>query len=242
VIANELCIGRSNNIKIEKHPWQNPDAIYVSGTVLSAFTTKISSPNPEKYFLHALYKAMPNFQGKVFYGAVPPCAILLSAKETSLMDVLCDQNKNSNNLSASTMFKLAAGAAFGQGTIENARKMFTRFWGTDNFVIADASGLSHKNLLSCDFLCDVLYSMSQNRNFISTLSVAGKDGTLKKRLKEVSLQGKTGTISGVSGLCGYVKTSVGNDYIFVILTQNYIGSAKPAKQLEDMIVRELNKF
>lgn len=242
VIANELRVGSHNDINIEKRPWQNPDAVYVSGMVCSSFTTKISSPNPEKYFLHALYKAMPNFQGKVFYGEVPLNASLLTWVETPLMDILRDQNKNSNNLSAETMFKLAANRAFGQGNMENAKKLFTCFYGSDKFIIADASGLSHNNLLSCDFLCGVLSRMSENRDFVSTLAVAGKDGTLKKRLKEVSLQGKTGTISGVSGLCGYVKTSCGKDYIFSILIQNYKGSAKPAKQLEDLVVRELNKF
>ncbi len=242
VIANELCIGKKNNINIEKRPWQNPDAVYIFGTVCSACSTKISSPNPEKYFLHALYKSMPNFQGKIFYGSVPVCANLLSVKETKLMDVLSDQNKNSNNLAASTMLKLAAGKALGQGTMKNAQKLFWDFWGKNNFIMADASGLSHKNLLSCDFLCDALWRMSKNSAFISTLSVAGKDGTLRSRLKEVSLFGKTGTISGVSGLCGYLKTECGNDYIFAILIQNYKGSAKPAKQLEDSIVRELNKF
>ena len=242
VIANELCIGRHNFVKTEKRPWQNPDAVYVSGTVSCPFTIKISTPNPEKYFLHVLYKAMPNFSGKIFYGKVPSCANLLEKKETSLMDILFDQNKNSNNLSASTMFKLASGVAFGEGTMENAQKLFERFWGRDDFVIKDASGLSHKNLLSCDFLCDVLFRMSKNPDFISTLSIAGKDGTLKNRLKEVSLYGKTGTISGVSALCGYLDTPLKNNYIFVIITQNYKGSAKPAKHLEDAIVKELNKF
>ena len=141
------------------------------------------------------------------------------------------------------MFKIAAREAFGvQGNMANARRLFEQFYGTQDFVIADASGLSHNNVLNCDFLCDVLFRMRDNQNFRSTLSVAGKDGTLKKRLKEVSLHGKTGTISGVSGLCGYVKTKNGHEYIFSILVQNYKGKAQPAKQLEDKIIRELNNF
>jgi len=246
VIANELKIGKKNDIKIQHRPWQNPEAVYISGEISSCFITKIAVPNPEKYFLHCLNQSMPNFEGKIFYGEAPfensTCAKLLSCKQTPLLEILCDQNKNSNNLSAQTMFKVAAKEAFHrQGTLENAQQLFEQFYGTKEFVIADASGLSHNNLLNCDFLCDVLFRMRNNSDFSSTLAVAGKDGTLKKRLKEVSLQGKTGTISGVSGLCGYLKTSCGNDYIFSILIQSYKGSAHPAKYLEDKIVRELNK-
>jgi len=242
-IANELVLGKYNDIKVEHRPWQNSDAVYLSGTVMTPCVVDISVPNPEKYFLHALHQAIPNFDGKIYYGEVPCNACLLTWFETPLMEILREQNKKSNNLYAETMFKLAANRAFGKtGTIDDARKLFERFYGTNEFVVADASGLSHKNLLSCDFLCDVLYRVRNNQDFVSTLSVAGCDGTLKNRLKEVSLQGKTGTITGVSGLCGYIKASSGHEYIFTILTQNYKGIAKPAKHLEDSIVRELNKF
>lgn len=242
-IANELKIGFENKIKLEQRPWQKPNAVYVTGEVFSTFVKTIPVQNPEKYFLYSLNKNMSNFSGKIFYGEVPQNPTLLACKQTKLLDILCEQNKKSNNLFAETMFKIAAREAFGvQGSMKNARKLFEKFYGTQEFVIADASGLSHNNLLNCDFLCDVLSKMSDNNFFCSTLSVAGKDGTLKKRLPEVFLQGKTGTISGVSGLCGYVKTKQGHDYIFSILIQNYQGSAKPAKQLEDKIVRELNEF
>lgn len=242
-IGNELNVGKINKIKLDQRPWENPNAIYISGTVCSSFVKKIPVQNPEKYFLHCLNKSMPNFSGNIFYGDTPNSANLLACKQTGALDVLREQNKNSDNLFAETMFKIAAREAFGtQGNLENARKLFDQFYGANNFVIADASGLSHNNLLNCDFICDVLLRMSDNCIFRSTLSVAGKDGTLKKRLSGVSLQGKTGTISGVSGLCGYIKTKKGNDYIFSILIQNYKGKAKPAKQLEDKIVRKLNEF
>lgn len=242
-IGNELKIGKTNRIKLEHRPWENPNAVYVSGEACSSFVKTIPVQNPEKYFLHCLDKSMPRFSGRVYYGEIPGCANLLTCKQTCLLDILREQNKKSNNLFAETLFKIAAREAFQvPGTLENARKLFEQFYGANNFVIADASGLSHNNLLNCDFLCDVLYRMRDNDCFRSTLSVAGKDGTLKKRLSGVSLQGKTGTIAGVSGLCGYIKTKKGNEYIFAILIQNYKGSAHPAKLLEDKIIRKLNEF
>lgn len=241
-IANEVQIGNKNDIKIEKRPWQNPDVIYVSGEVCSPCTEMIPVQNPEEYFLHCLHQVLIGFYGRVFYGEVPPCAQLLACKQTPILNILREQNKNSNNLSAEAMFRIAAAeATHSQGTFEKAKKMFGEFYGSNDFVIMDASGLSHKNLLSCDFLCDALFKMRDNTDYRSTLSVAGKNGTLKKRLKELSLQGKTGTISGVSGLCGYVQTRCGGDYIFAILIQNYKEPARSAKQLEDKILTELNK-
>lgn len=240
-IANEIQIGSKNDIKIEKRPWQNPDVIYISGEICSTFTEMIPVQNPEEYFLHCLHQAMNGFEGKIFYGEIPPCAQLLSCKKTRALDILRNQNKNSNNLSAEAMFRIAAAeATHSQGTFEKAKKLFGEFYNSNGFVIMDASGLSHKNLLSCDFLCNALLKMSDNTDFRSTLSIAGKDGTLKKRLKDVSLQGKTGTISGVSGLCGYLQTQYSGDYIFAILIQNYKGPARNAKHLEDEILLKLN--
>jgi D-alanyl-D-alanine carboxypeptidase/D-alanyl-D-alanine-endopeptidase (penicillin-binding protein 4) len=241
--VNELTIGDANNIKIEKRPWLNPDAVYISGTVAAPCIENIAVQNPEIYFLHYLHLATKDFQGKTYYGAVPCGAKLLSEKQTPLMEILSEQNKRSNNLFAQTMFKIAAHEAYQTtGTFDNAMTLFNKFYNNNGLVISDASGLSHYNLLNCDFLCDALSKMSQDKYFRSTLAESGKVGTLHKRLPDVKIQGKTGTIAGVSGLCGYVKAKSGHEYIFAILVQNYKGKAKPAKELEDSIVRVVNEY
>ena len=72
-------------------------------------------------------------------------------------------------------------------------------------VIADELVDQFVNLLNSAYLdFDVLPEL------LSSLPIAGKDGTLKKRMKGTSaygrLRGKTGTIDGVSSLVGVVQS------------------------------------
>ena len=52
---------------------------------------------------------------------------------------------------------------------------------------------------------------------------------------ERHLRAKTGTISGVSNLAGYLKTSRGRQLAFAILIQDFVGSAAPWRRLQDEI-------
>lgn len=244
--VNNLTLGSTTCINADKAPWRdfkNPDAIYFSGSVASACVINIAVQNPEDYFLSHLNKVMPGFCGRTCYGNIPSDSVLISEHQTPLMELLSEQNKKSNNLYAQTLFKIAAHEAYQTtGTFDNAIKLFNCFYGESGMVVCDASGLSHYNLLNCDFLCNILLKMAPDRCFRSTLAESGKIGTLHNRLKDVNLQGKTGTIAGVSGLCGYLRAKSGDEYIFAILIQNYKGKAKPAKELEDSIVRAVNEY
>ena len=68
---------------------------------------------------------------------------------------------------------------------------------------------------------------------------AGVDGSLsgrmKKTLAENNVHAKTGTLSGVSSLSGYVKNKKGNMIAFSILVQNYVGSLKQARDFIDKV-------
>ena len=245
--VNELKIGSRNNIKIEKRPWQNfqnPDVVYVSGEITTPISVDIAINSPEKYFLYRLSQVLQGCEGydgfskKFYYGEHPKGAKLLRERQTPLLEVLQKINTDSHNLSAETIFKIVSRETFGVcGNFLDSERIFKNFYNREDYLLYDASGLSHKNLLTCDFLCDVLYDMKNNQNFVKTLATAGQSGTLKNRLEGVNLQAKTGTIDGVSGICGYLD----NKYIFAILIQNYKGSSIPAKMLEDEIILELNK-
>ncbi|MDD3419228.1 MAG: D-alanyl-D-alanine carboxypeptidase/D-alanyl-D-alanine-endopeptidase [Candidatus Gastranaerophilales bacterium] len=244
--VNELILGSTNCINADKAPWRNfknPEAIYFSGSVIAPCIVNVAVQNPEDYFLYHLHKAMPGFCGQICYGNISNGAVMIAEHQTPLMGLLSEQNKKSNNLYAQTLFKIAAHEAYQTtGTFDNAMKLFNGFYANPGMVVCDASGLSHYNLLNCDFLCNVLLKMMPDKCFRSTLAESGKYGTLNNRLKDVNLQGKTGTIAGVSGLCGYIRAKSGNEYIFAILIQNYKGKVKSAKELEDSIIRAVNEF
>jgi D-alanyl-D-alanine carboxypeptidase/D-alanyl-D-alanine-endopeptidase (penicillin-binding protein 4) len=70
--------------------------------------------------------------------------------------------------------------------------------------------------------------MSRHRHFqvwLDAQPVAGVDGTLRGRLRGTmaagNLRAKTGTISNVSALSGYVTTAAGERLVFSIIVNHY---------------------
>jgi D-alanyl-D-alanine carboxypeptidase/D-alanyl-D-alanine-endopeptidase (penicillin-binding protein 4) len=65
----------------------------------------------------------------------------------------------------------------------------------------------------------------------------GVDGTVRSRLSSLPnrVLAKTGTMSGVSCLSGYVQTESGRWLAFSILTNGYIGSSAPSRTLQDQL-------
>tara|TARA_Y100001968_G_scaffold151157_1_gene138323 strand:- start:1142 stop:2443 length:1302 start_codon:yes stop_codon:yes gene_type:complete len=97
---------------------------------------------------------------------------------------------------------------------------------TDGFEITDGSGLSRTNKLTSKGLSYLLYRIKNKEyrdSFISTLSILGVRGTLTNFPSPVSLKakffGKSGTLTGVRSLSGYLKTSDGFR-IVSILSEN----------------------
>jgi D-alanyl-D-alanine carboxypeptidase/D-alanyl-D-alanine-endopeptidase (penicillin-binding protein 4) len=79
-----------------------------------------------------------------------------------------------------------------------------------------------------------------------SLPIAGVDGTLRNRMKktpaEGNLRAKTGTISGVSSLSGYVQTLDGETFVFSITMQNFMYPARLYQRAEDKIGALLGGF
>jgi D-alanyl-D-alanine carboxypeptidase/D-alanyl-D-alanine-endopeptidase (penicillin-binding protein 4) len=72
-------------------------------------------------------------------------------------------------------------------------------------------------------------------SFRDTLPIAGVDGSLSDRLKNIDAQrvyGKTGSLGGVKTLSGYATTERGDQVAFSILSNNF---NLPAKRLTDVI-------
>jgi D-alanyl-D-alanine carboxypeptidase/D-alanyl-D-alanine-endopeptidase (penicillin-binding protein 4) len=113
-----------------------------------------------------------------------------------------------------------------------------------NYRIVDGSGVSHYNLVSTELLNAVLkYFYLHQTELYKTLSqsfpLAGVDGTLKRRMKntlaENNVRAKTGTISGVSSLSGYVTTKSKHQLSFSLMIQNHVRKTYRAVYFLDKI-------
>ncbi|MEU4380271.1 D-alanyl-D-alanine carboxypeptidase/D-alanyl-D-alanine endopeptidase [Micromonospora echinofusca] len=116
----------------------------------------------------------------------------------------------------------------------------------------DGSGLSRRNLIPADEFVDLLTAVRDEPWFgtwYAALPVAGEadrfvGGTLRSRMRGTPAAGnvhaKTGSLTGVSGLSGYVTDADGRVLAFSILLNNYLASS--VKTLEDQIAIALASY
>jgi D-alanyl-D-alanine carboxypeptidase/D-alanyl-D-alanine-endopeptidase (penicillin-binding protein 4) len=104
-------------------------------------------------------------------------------------------------------------------------------WGVpvEDVILADGSGLSRYDYVTADALVTALRHMAQEPRhaaaFEATLPILGVDGTLERRLRGSRAEGrvhaKTGSMSNVRALAGYLRTLAGERLAFAIVANNF---------------------
>ena len=115
----------------------------------------------------------------------------------------------------------------------------------EDIHIDDGSGLSRRNLVTTEFLTAWLDSFHDDPQlseiFIESLARGGEEGTLKSRflgLRESStrVDAKSGFMTGVSCLSGFVTAEDGRRWSFSIFCNGFKGGSLPSKNLQEAIV------
>lgn len=110
---------------------------------------------------------------------------------------------------------------------------------------ADGSGLSRYNLFTpADFIW-LLEKMEREfgANRLELILPAGDEGTLANYYKDIKgkIHAKTGTLSGVVGLSGYLQTSKGRRLLFSVLVNNHNTSASAVRRSVEQFLMHLYK-
>ena len=100
--------------------------------------------------------------------------------------------------------------------------------GDSDVALNDGSGLSRNDLISANTTVQLLTFMTKHKYFAQfreALPIAGVDGTLRTRMRgtpaEGNLRAKTGSLSSVASLSGYVTTAAGEHLVFSMMLNNY---------------------
>jgi len=160
--------------------------------------------------------------------------------------------KDSINLYGEALMRLNAGdmPATNDGALEGLRKRLAA-WGIpkDGEHLVDGSGLSRRDLIAPETLFVLLkraFEPAGTSPFVSGLPLAGVDGSLAARMKgtaaERNLRAKTGTMSNIRSLAGYVTTRDGEHLALVIMVNNYEGDGEDANQAIDRMAVRLAEF
>lgn len=118
-----------------------------------------------------------------------------------------------------------------------------------DLALNDGSGLSRNDMITANATVQLLTFMSKHKYFAQfrdALPIAGVDGTLRTRMKgtpaEGNLRAKTGSLSSVASLSGYVTTAAGEHLAFSMMLNNYPDASLVRRDSIDAIAVLLASF
>ncbi|MAT59295.1 MAG: D-alanyl-D-alanine carboxypeptidase/D-alanyl-D-alanine-endopeptidase [Ignavibacteriae bacterium] len=255
--------GRSR-INITRDWLNRNNDITVKGSVNKKFTkysTTISLFNPSDFFMfYTIERLKANgirINGNYSFKERPEEITEIGKIESNFGDLINVLNKESDNLYAEAALKAVAyelkekPASSKKGT-ELIDSLVTLIGlNPSNYYFADGSGVSHYNLVSAELLNSLLNYMYKYHPKLfeilyNSFPIGGIDGTLRGRMKADSVNGnvhaKTGTLSGVSTLSGYLTATNGDLISFSILMQNFVESSNIARSYQDKICEILTEI
>ncbi|MEM6395983.1 MAG: D-alanyl-D-alanine carboxypeptidase/D-alanyl-D-alanine-endopeptidase [Bacteroidota bacterium] len=106
---------------------------------------------------------------------------------------------------------------------------------TEGVRLDDGSGLSPRNYFPPRLLTSLLFYKRDDADYLSTIPLAGRTGSLRNRLKGTAAEGrvyaKSGSLAGVRAYAGYVNRADGRRLAFSIMVNNYTTPAKDVGRL-----------
>jgi D-alanyl-D-alanine carboxypeptidase/D-alanyl-D-alanine-endopeptidase (penicillin-binding protein 4) len=226
-------------------------------------TMLVSAGNPTEWFARMLRRRLIasgiDVTGPAADGddvSIPPpdtAAVLYTYRSHPLSEIAQPLLKDSINLYAEAVQRLNASGPSPHTNDQALDGIKQRLlgWGVpaDGFQIVDGSGLSRRDVVSAEALLLVLgrmYNAGGTSPWMRLLPVAGVDGTLAARMKgtpgENNVHAKTGTMSNVRSLAGYVTSRDGEPLAFVAIVNNFEGTGAQANAALDAIAVRLASF
>ena len=217
--------------------WTNGDKLFEYGAPITTLALNSNANKYEniKYLKTSIYKYIVNKfpyssininivdQSKRFY--IKRSTDLYSIQSNPLLSLITLANSESHNFTAESLFKNASNTW--NDNNYNKLKIWLRNIGlnVNNSNFSDASGLSRNNRITTKLVSEFLSKMQYSRDFNtyqSSLSILGVRGTLANRLVNSKIQGKffgkTGTLSNVFALSGYLYKD--NKPLIISIIQN----------------------
>lgn len=223
-----------------------------------AITTTVAILDPNEYFLAHFQNILATEGIKVENASVSSNIDSLNEPELAAVEspplatLLVETNQNSNNLYGEALLRTLASVTQADKTESTAEAGIQQVKATltelgvnpESYIQADGAGLSRRNLVTPTALVKTLQAMAQTPEadiYRASLSVSGVNGTLSRRFRDTAaqgiLQGKTGTMTGISALSGYLDTPNYQPLVFsIILNQGNQPSASLRQAIDEIVL------
>jgi len=202
--------------------------------------------DPSMYFGHTLRMALRQrgiqVSRKLKVAAAPPDAALIASYDSQeLADIVRDMNKMSSNFIAEMLIKTLGAEMKGvPGTWPKGIAVTEELLGEmgirrGTYQLRNGSGLNDTNRFSAHHMTTLLGAVWKRfpvaAEFVSSLGIAARDGTMRMRMEGTDaagrLRAKTGTLEKVTALSGFVQSLGGERFVFSILVNDWAGRSGP---------------
>ena len=251
VISNIEINNKKDYIDMNRYNWANPEVVEIYASLAQPRTLTIPISSMRRYFIYNVERAMDDngisATGTLYASKLAPeNAELITEITNPIAPTVPMMLHNSNNLVAETLFKLAGAKKYSAtGTDYLGSMAFSEFYKkngspVEKIIVKDGCGVSRNNLVSVEWLNETLAKLYKNKDFSSFKEQMAQpgDGTLSNRL--LNLRGeawlKTGSLSNISAIAGYVNSQDGNTYAVSVITQNFTEEQTKVKDFEDEII------
>ncbi len=233
--------------------WTNTDKLYEYGSPITSLAIESNNNKYEdiyelKNFIKKYFKnKFPNSKVNIEFIDSEKKFYLKDIKEinkiysTPILSLLTLTNSESHNFTAESLFKNASNTWNDNDYTKLKKWLENKGLPVTNTYFADASGLSRNNKITTKLVALFLHKMRYSNNFQtyqSTLAIMGVRGTLAKRFVNSELSGnffgKTGTLSNVFALSGFLYKNDKPIIISIIQNSNNINKEKSFKLLRDV--------
>jgi len=209
---------------------------------------------PHLSFYYTLKKKMKNqgisVKGRLVLKRTPKTAqYLFSHHSASLEEIISITAKKSNNVFARQILLTLGATQFPKpSTLKKGRNAIENILNRNHILekgktfIENGSGLSRISKVTAQSLGNLLLDgyINYGDRWMQTLSIAGIDGTIRRRFMNSSVYGrawmKTGTIRRVANIAGYVEGSTGERYVVVVLVNDRY-SARYGRKLANTVIQ-----
>lgn len=237
---------KAHTLTVERPLKGKTNTIQVKGEMgakKELYSCKIPIEEPHLYAANLLQASLKKggilCSGSIKIQKAPSCKVVATHRSAPLSAILQTMMKDSDNLYADNLFKKMGQTHFHeQGSWKNGSQAVRYHLEKEaklaisDLILVDGSGLSRYNLASPHHIVEYLSWIYKESpfapEFLSSLLLVGTHRPL--------LRVKTGTMSGVSALAGFVQTKEGEMLAFSILINGFHEKCSKYKaEVEDKI-------